>query len=590
MPDLTLWKKCKSDRRYFFRNCLKIRTLDDGHYKLKPFIMNQEQEQILRFIEDQEARNKPVRLIILKSRKVGVSTLIEAVGFHYTLFHKNAQAKCIAHLEKATDRIFDITRRYWDNLPKQLKDIAPGKASGRGIRLSHQSVFEIQTQGSTDAARGDTPSFLHLSELALWENRRAQTTAEDVLQATFGSIEDEPGTSIIIESTANGPRGAFYERFKKALSGESEHNLFQSLFFGWQDHRRYRLEPRPEDDQLQSQLVSAHTGGDAEAYHRTAMILGYSDFWAERAVEFDLRPHQIRWALQTCESKFGGDIQRFDVEYPLSWQIAFTASGGSPFDQEKVVKRLDELKARPMPVSFRTIGEDGQSTAPGDAWQIYHPPVPGNEYLVAVDAATGIEKGDYACIQVLDRSAKQQVAEFYAKMPPDGTAIQASNAAKAYNDAILAPEVDGPGLALVRSLLDLDGGYGYQNLYRRSFSTNWTQSWGFKTTGPTRHAAIEALAKAIRDGIWEINSTRLLHECQTFIQSQSGKFEALQSEHDDAVMAMAIGLYLDVDLGEVAESKGPSRPATRRVAHDVYVSELMLPDLSDRDPHLGRWW
>ena len=154
-------------------------------YGLKPLILNDEQEKILATIEEQEFAGVPVRIIIDKSRKVGVSTLVEAVGFHYCLFNKNAEALVIAHLQGATERIFDITRRYHENLPSLFEAVVSTRSVGKGIRFQHGSLMEVMTQGSTDAARGSTPSFLHISELGLWDRGRATTSAEDVLQSTL---------------------------------------------------------------------------------------------------------------------------------------------------------------------------------------------------------------------------------------------------------------------------------------------------------------------------------------------------------------------------------------------------------------------
>ena len=61
-----LWFKCKRDRRYFFRQFLRIRTLEGGQYVLAPLILNREQDDILLTIERQEAEGKPVRIIVDK--------------------------------------------------------------------------------------------------------------------------------------------------------------------------------------------------------------------------------------------------------------------------------------------------------------------------------------------------------------------------------------------------------------------------------------------------------------------------------------------------------------------------------------------
>ena len=573
-----LWFKCKRDRRYFFRQFLRIRTLEGGQYVLAPLLLNREQDEILHIIERQEAEGKPVRIIVDKSRKVGVSTLVEAVAFHYCLFNKNAQALVIAHLQGATEHIFDITRRYQENMTSAFDVIASGRCVGKGIKFKHGSQMEVMTQGSTDAARGSTPSFLHISELGLWDRGRATTTAEDVLQSTFGSIEDKPGTYVIIESTANGPRGAFYDRWKTAID-DSPGNLFTPLFFGWHEHDAYRLDPMPNDDALIEQLHAAHQLEDGELFAKVIDELGFDMFWGKRMIEFDLEPCQVRWAHRTLATKFGGDIRRFDTEYPLSWQISFQASGGSVFDS-KMLEKLTEA-ARPFEKGVAIENDEGKMrlVPGGDGWQIYHPPNPENEYIVSVDTATGVLEGDYGCIQVFDRTFRYQVAEFYDKVPPDILAQQTATAALLYNEAMVVPEIDGPGLALLRELLDQ-----YSNIYRRSNSTNWSAAWGFKTTHTTREAALTELAQAIRLETWQFNSKRFLDECLTFVYNNSGRAEALPGRHDDAVMACAIAIYVDKELGDVSQNNVPSQT---KVYDRESVQSLMVRRDDFVDPHLG---
>ena len=570
-----LWFRCKRDRRYFFREFLRIRTLDNGKYALRPLILNNEQEQILAAIEEQEYEGRPVRIIIDKSRKVGVSTLVEAVAFHYCMFNKNAEALVIAHLQGATERIFDITRRYHENVPSVFDAVVTSKATGQKIRFKHGSLMEVMTQGSTDAARGSTPSFLHISELGLWDRGRATTSAEDVLQSTFGSIEDKAGTFVLIESTANGPRGAFYQRWKAAVENRPG-NLFKPLFFGWHEHEHYRLEPLEGDEEMKEQVNIAYSLEDDDMIGKVLDELGFDLFWGKRMIEYDLDPCQVRWAHRTISTKFGGDIRRFDTEYPLSWQISFQSSGGSVFSPARIEEMMEGAAPFERGESMRP---DGTLLRGGDSWEIYYPPDPECEYIVAVDTATGILEGDYACIEVFDRHHRRQVAEFYGKVPPDVLAKEVINVATSYNRAMVGPEVDGPGLALLRDLLDR-----YDDVYRRSTSTNWTQAFGYKTTHATREASLTELSTAVRLGAWEFNSKRFLRECLTFVYNQSGRAEALSSEHDDAVMACAIAIYVDKELGEVGQH---SITSVEETYDRESVRSLLVRNRETIDPHLG---
>ena len=65
------WDRCQDDRRYYFEHCLRIRVKIDGKNLMVPLMLNREQSMILDSIEEQEKLGVPIRIIILKSRKVG---------------------------------------------------------------------------------------------------------------------------------------------------------------------------------------------------------------------------------------------------------------------------------------------------------------------------------------------------------------------------------------------------------------------------------------------------------------------------------------------------------------------------------------
>ena len=578
------WERCKHDRRFYFQNCLKIRTLVGDSYRLAPLLLNGEQEELLTLIEDMESRRLPVRIIDLKSRQVGGTTFFKALGHHHCQFQKQANAMCIAHLRDSTKEIFHIIKRYQENLPEAIPLVAPAKMIGNSIRWNHGARYQIQTQGSTDAARGSTWDFLHLSEVALWHKRRRSTTDEDALQAQLAAVADVPGTYVFMESTANGASGAFYTRFWQAYKNEPG-NIYRYVFFGWQDHDRYKLPEDITDKALDKRMRTAHAKGDDMLFWRVATELGYDETWARRAMEFDLPPHRVKWAIQTLQTKFSGDITRFDTEYPLSPQIAFTSSAKSPLDQTVVQERIDELNGEDATLRTGELWTPEFTLAPGrDDWQIYQEPFPGHQYIVSVDTAHGVEDGDYSCIQVLDRTDRMQAAEYYARTPPGVVAEQARLVATLYNDAILVPEVDGPGIAVIKDLLDS----GYMNLWVRSITaTNWTQRFGFRTQAKDmRDGIIAALAQAIRLNTHTINSLRLLNECRVFIENSNGRCESMPGEHDDAVMAIAIAIYVDSTLEDAAISE-PVRVET--MSRDC-VAQFIEADVEKGDPHLGVWW
>ena len=102
----------------YIESWLKIRTKSQG---IVPFKLNAAQNKLYDVARKQQESGKPVRIIILKARQLGFSTLTEALIFHACATRQNCNALIVAHREDATDNLFRMSRLYYDELPEQLK-------------------------------------------------------------------------------------------------------------------------------------------------------------------------------------------------------------------------------------------------------------------------------------------------------------------------------------------------------------------------------------------------------------------------------------------------------------------------------------
>ena len=65
--------KIKHDRKFYFENFLKIRNKKS---QLIPFKLNDAQKMVIDIIKKDELAGKPKRYLVLKARKMGLSTLL----------------------------------------------------------------------------------------------------------------------------------------------------------------------------------------------------------------------------------------------------------------------------------------------------------------------------------------------------------------------------------------------------------------------------------------------------------------------------------------------------------------------------------
>ena len=104
--------------REYIESCLKIRTKSGA---VVPFRLNAAQQKLYAVAKRQQDAGKPVRIIILKARQLGFSTLTEALLFHACATRENVNALVVAHREDATANLFRMSKLFYDELPAPIR-------------------------------------------------------------------------------------------------------------------------------------------------------------------------------------------------------------------------------------------------------------------------------------------------------------------------------------------------------------------------------------------------------------------------------------------------------------------------------------
>jgi hypothetical protein len=147
------------------RERLKIRTKD---LQVVPFKINTAQRQLLEAIRRQEAAIGRCRVIILKARQMGLSTVVGGRMFWRASQNQNRKALVVTHKAESTRALFDMTRRYYDQCPEALKPSTRYSSRKELVFDLLDSGYMVATAGGDGIARGETITDAHLSELAFW--------------------------------------------------------------------------------------------------------------------------------------------------------------------------------------------------------------------------------------------------------------------------------------------------------------------------------------------------------------------------------------------------------------------------------------
>lgn len=176
----------------------------------------------------------------------------------------------------------------------------------------------------------------------------------------------------------------------------------------------------------------------------------------------------------------------------------------------------------------------------GALW-VWKRPCDGHEYIVSADCAEGIgESGDNSCFQIIDKATLEQVAEFYSNtVPPHIFAQILNQIGLFYKEAEIVIENAGVGTAVLNIL---HHELQYENLF---FEGNSQKTPGLKSTKNTRPQFLQILQQRLMNKTLKINSYRFVFELNTFIFNPNTKRpEARRGQHDDAIMALAMALYV----------------------------------------------
>ena len=563
----TFWKRCRTDIHYFARLCLRILVLMQGIPVWISFVLNAEQLDLLQTLLSQSSQGVPERAIVCKARKLGMSTLILAIAYWRCCFIPGYRALVIAHRKESTEEIALIALGFNEQMPKHLRRRLGAKPKNHGLLFPNGSYIKVQTGRSDHAARGASPHLVLMSEAASYEYQRAATTGEDSISATMGSIDYVPGTTIVLESTALGPFGAFFNRYELAEQAERVtpgSAMFKPKFYPWQHSQKYNS-PTPGFTNTAEQLALDHHFKTAspESRHLITAQLGYDATWAKRALDHDLTPAQVLWAQRQVSGTYGNDLTKFDREFPVSAAVAFMSGEGSVFPTAQVDAwlRLPPASIQGIAVRHLTDSQEVDSlrkqaikensncpfwlTPGGDAWWIWKLPELHHEYVVGCDVGAG-GGADYSCIEVLDRHTLEQVAEFYCnKTPPDVLGEQVAEICAIYNNAFAVIERNADGGTTIKACLDA----GHSNMYRRNSGKelkpgqNWIQSFGFVTNEPSRRDLVTTLIAAVRDCEVAMLSRRFGIEASSFVYDKKGRADHKSGKHSDAHIATGLALF-----------------------------------------------
>jgi hypothetical protein len=573
----------RSEPRFAIENTFKIKAY--GQRALVPLLFNEAQMRLYAAHQYFRERRMPVRIIVVKARRVGLSTGVESLLFHDTITNPLTNSLIVTHLLKPSENVLNMCTRFWKNLPEHVIHTSGGKPHKFEVRP--KLLAKYNNTPSADKMEFDEPllsnvyicsaksydaylSFdfqnIHFSEASRFDD------AEEAFRSLMPTLGESAHTAVYIESTAAGQSGKgewFYEQALDAsLSTHTRYGQMKLVFVPWHE------------------MVNSFR-------------IPFADDGARREFERNLKseerdvikqfPHvtleQMHWYVSKHnEPPYNKRPELFLQEYPGTLVEAFLSSGESVFSipaltrlscrtteprwrgdvywgdsdsQNRYIATNDAVR-RPK---FRSIEEArADGFAPHDAektascLQVWRWPNSGERLVIGADVGAGnplSPDGDYSTACVLatsDFGRDELIMTWRGKLNTIafGEVLAAlawgcKNMVGSSGYVILAPEWTGPGTATCTSI---DHNQLYSLWHYRIPGTSGTPTSkhiGWESNLKTVPFAVNTMVRAVETDTVNIYSEELVMEMSSFRQlSRIDEQYGGVNRHDDLVSSFYI--------------------------------------------------
>lgn len=528
---------------------IRIKNKDGGQDI--PFKLNNGQKKLLKVLMKDLSSKVPIRVILLKARQWGGSTLTQIFMFWIQARHKtNWNSLIAAHLNQAATNIRAMLKKAVNNYSLEKWTIRPFEGT-QNIKIipERSNKITIGSMETPDSIRSDDIAMAHLSEVGLWRKTEGKKP-EDLIQSILGTIDMKPFTMVVMESTAKGVGNFFHQSWTNAKAKGS----YRPVFVSWFEIEKYRITFDSKEEMIQ-------------------LIETLSEYEREQLWDQGATLEGINWYRRKLD-EYKGDTVIMASEFPSNDVEAFQSSGQRFFPM-RVVQQARKFVSDPLykgdiygdafigPEAMENVKIEKSNEGNLSVWvepEVYEDVKYENRYCVTVDIGGRSKDADDSVIKVWDRmwmmegGAPELAACWAGKIDFDHLAWKAVQLCILYDNSFMIPEINkmredtsafDEGDQFY-TLVDEVIGY-YSNIFCRTnpeqIKRGLPKLYGFHMNIQTKPMVLNALNAAYRDDAIINHDVRSMDQADSFENKGNGKSGAVEGAHDDHVIADALGAW-----------------------------------------------
>lgn len=516
------------------------------------FKLRRAQRKLLGRLERMRLAGVPIRIILVKARQWGGSTLVQLYMVWIQLFHATRwHSAIVADVEQQATNIRGMIKFMADNHPKDVFDIKLKPLDGSSknkVMEGRDCNIGIGSMQQPDNLRSFDFAMLHMSEVGLWKKTKGKQP-KDFTQSLRSTVPKVPLSLVVMESTAKGVGNFFHEEWLAAKNNtyvSEENGRYEPIFVAWFEIEMYWLK--------------------IKSYTTFIDRMTPYEWWLwDQGATFE----GINW-YKTHKRDENMDDWRMQSEYPSNDIEAFSSTGRRAFAPD-YVKRARQNNRKPEFIgevtadamkgkeSLENIRFEEDSKGCLKIWDFPDKSIKvRNRYVVPVDIGGRTDDADFSVIRVIDRlqllygGVPEAVLTWKGHLDQDLVIWKGVQIAKMYNDGLYVPETN----SIKAQQEESEGDHivtvmdevvpVYPNVFTRSdpekVRAGAPVRYGFHTNVKTKTDVVNTILAALRDDGYIEPDVTVCDEYDMYEIKPDGTYGAVDGQHDDEVMCTGIGL------------------------------------------------
>lgn len=555
---------------------------------------------VLDDFSNMEADGVAILIQVLKARQLGVTTLSELIMLWKTMMFPGTTSLVASSRPDKTAEMVGKMDICYQNQPAWLVPrIVTNNSSVIGfddqdsyINLNHGAVM-------SGMGRGSTVTTFHLSEVSEWLNPK-----KDIDAALLHAVHDSPWIIGILESTAMGRSGWWFDKWKYNIDHWSlGMSRLKPVFLPWYagvdlypTPTWLKGHPIPKDHRFADMTINH--AGRAKGYVQSGVNKVLTQFLGS---SWEMPPEQMwYWEVNRAESAANKELHVFYQEMCSDDIEAFQSPNASAFSADLIIEMREKT---PMPYGVYGIqgsqAEIPPQFQPADMdidrnrapiniiaqWNpmqpkheyrlvpllhrgsttfsplgkviMYEPPIAGESYGIGTDTGYGIGKDNTVLEGIRKGSPTRGVGQVFEFASPNMNSFEVWPINLALG-TLYSTEVDGKRR---QARQVIEGAANGENVFNELKKRGWREfhDWArydrrivqavsnrqvWYTNTWSRPLMMDMLLSAINSGWLDISSPWFIEEMADLeLDEVKLRLAASAGKHDDRLMAMGIVLF-----------------------------------------------